>query len=209
MMWRLVSYTCSSEFSTAASSVIWNTVMHRPIQILAALGMALALAACGSPPEQEPTAEPAEVVEGTGLADITAGGIDVETDETAGVTQLTPAEQAEVDLIDAGDRVYFDYDKSSFGPEGEVILRAQSELLLGAPDVTVTIEGHCDERGTREYNIALGERRAEAVKTYLVSLGVEATRISTISYGKERPEVEGHNEQAWRQNRVAITVINP
>ena len=75
--------------------------------------------------------------------------------------------------------------------------------------MTVTVEGHCDERGTREYNIALGERRAEAVKTYLVSLGVEATRISTISYGKERPEVEGHHEQAWRQNRVAITVINP
>ena len=183
--------------------------MHRPTQILVALGVALALAACGSPSEQEPTASPAEVVDGTNLTDITEQGIDIETEETAGVTQLTPEEQAEVDLIEAGDRVHFDYDKSAIGVEGEATLRAQSELLLGAPALTVTIEGHCDERGTREYNIALGERRAEAVKTYLVSLGVAADRISTLSYGKERPEVAGHNEDAWRQNRVAITVINP
>lgn len=186
--------------------------MHRPTQILVALGVGLALAACGSPSEQEPTDGPAEVVDGTNLTDITEpgiDGIDIETEETAGVTQLTPEEQAEVDLIAAGDRVYFDYDKSAIGVAGEATLRAQGELLLGAPALTVTIEGHCDERGTREYNIALGERRAEAVKTYLVSLGVEADRISTLSYGKERPEVAGHNEDAWRQNRVAITVINP
>ncbi|MCE2473974.1 MAG: peptidoglycan-associated lipoprotein Pal [Alphaproteobacteria bacterium] len=185
--------------------------MHRPTQILVALGVALALAACGSPSEQEPTAGPADVVDGTNLTDITETEqyIDIETEETAGTTQLTPEEQAEVHLIDAGDRVYFDYDKSAIGVEGEATLRAQGELLLGASGLTVTIEGHCDERGTREYNIALGERRAEAVKTYLVSLGVEANRISTLSYGKERPEVAGHNEDAWRQNRVAVTVINP
>ncbi len=198
--------------------------MHRPHHVLTLVGTALALSACGSPAEQESASGPAVVVDGNnltenGLTDITVdpsdtpgapvGVIDMEVDEAGTVTQLTPAEQAELDLIEAGDRVYFDYDKSTFDPEGEATLRAQSELLLNAPDVTVTIEGHCDERGTREYNIALGERRAEAVRSFLVTLGVEPERISTISYGKERPEVAGHDEESWRQNRVAITVVNP
>ena len=74
--------------------------------------------------------------------------------------------------------------------------------------MTVTIEGHCDDRGTREYNLALGERRANAVKKALVALGVAANRVQTISYGKERPIVAGDNEEAWAQNRVGITVIN-
>ena len=75
-------------------------------------------------------------------------------------------------------------------------------------NVSITVEGHCDERGTREYNLALGERRATAVKNFLVALGVDANRIATISYGKERPDALGHNEAAWAQNRRGVTAVN-
>ena len=107
-----------------------------------------------------------------------------------------------------GDRVFFDFDKSDIKPEGRQILQRQADWLKKYPNVTVTVEGHCDERGTREYNLALGERRASAVKKILVALGVPANRVSTISYGKERPAVVGSNEAAWAQNRRGVTVIN-
>ncbi|HZT51877.1 MAG TPA: peptidoglycan-associated lipoprotein Pal [Stellaceae bacterium] len=107
-----------------------------------------------------------------------------------------------------GDRVFFDFDKSDIKPEGQQTLQRQATWLKQYPNVTVTIEGHCDERGTREYNLALGNRRANAVKNALVSLGIPANRIQTISYGKDRPIVVGSNEAAWAQNRVGITVIN-
>jgi peptidoglycan-associated lipoprotein len=85
-------------------------------------------------------------------------------------------------------------------------LRAQAQWLQRYPQVRATIEGHCDERGTREYNLALGERRANAAKNYLVSLGVDASRITVVSYGKERPKAMGSNESAWAQNRRAATI---
>ncbi len=107
----------------------------------------------------------------------------------------------------AGDRVFFMFDRSDISPEGQQILQRQADWLRRYPNVGVTIEGHCDERGTREYNLALGERRAAAAKKYLVSMGVKAGRISTISYGKERPAVIGSNEAAWAQNRRAVTVV--
>ena len=107
-----------------------------------------------------------------------------------------------------GDRVFFDFDKSDVKPEGRQILQRQADWLKKYPNVTVTVEGHCDERGTREYNLALGERRATAVKKMLVALGIPANRVSTISYGKERPAVVGSNEAAWAQNRRGVTVIN-
>lgn len=105
-----------------------------------------------------------------------------------------------------GDRVFFDYDSSQIADEAKATLQSQATWLKANSSVNVTIEGHCDERGTREYNIALGERRATAAKKVLVSLGVAANRISTISYGKERPAVEGSDESAWSQNRRAVTV---
>jgi peptidoglycan-associated lipoprotein len=107
-----------------------------------------------------------------------------------------------------GDRVFFDFDKSDIKPEGRTTLQRQADWLKQYPNVTVTVEGHCDERGTREYNLALGERRATAVKKMLVALGVPANRVSTISYGKERPAVVGSTEAAWAQNRRGVTVIN-
>lgn len=121
---------------------------------------------------------------------------------------LTRGERLQQDLLEVGDRVFFDYDKSTFLPEGEETLRRQAQFLTNNPGITVTVEGHCDERGTREYNLALGERRAEAAKAYIVSLGVDPARISTISYGKERPTAGGHDEFSWAQNRVAITMVN-
>ncbi|MBE6448180.1 MAG: peptidoglycan-associated lipoprotein Pal [Alphaproteobacteria bacterium] len=107
----------------------------------------------------------------------------------------------------AEDRVFFAYDSSAISPDSAEILDTQVKWLKKHENVNVVVQGYCDERGTREYNLALGERRANAVKQFLVSQGVAADRVSTISYGKERPAVLGSNEAAWAQNRRAVTVI--
>jgi peptidoglycan-associated lipoprotein len=130
---------------------------------------------------------------------------------TAAATTTTSAIRpgSEQDFVaNVGDRVWFAFDKSVVTPEGRQILQKQADWLKKYPNVTVTIEGHCDERGTREYNLALGERRATAVKNVLVALGIPANRMTTISYGKERPAVVGSNEAAWAQNRRGVTVVN-
>ena len=111
-------------------------------------------------------------------------------------------------LINVGDRVFFDYDKSDLKPEAQETLQKLADWMAGRPNVTITVEGHCDERGTREYNLALGERRANAVSDYLVALGVSQGRVQTISYGKERPAVLGSSEGAWAQNRRGVFVVN-
>lgn len=105
-----------------------------------------------------------------------------------------------------GDRVFFDFDKSNLGPCAHQTLDGQAKWLKQY-NYAVTIVGHCDERGTSAYNFALGERRANAVRRYLIQQGVSADKISIVSAGKERPIVAGSNEEAWRQNRVAITVL--
>ena len=105
------------------------------------------------------------------------------------------------------DRVFFDYDSAELTMEGQAMLAKQAEWLGHFNNVAITVEGHCDERGTREYNLALGERRAVAVKNYLVSLGVSAYQVKTISYGKERPEVVGSGESSWSQNRRGVVVV--
>lgn len=106
-----------------------------------------------------------------------------------------------------GDRVFFALDSSVLSSEAQATLGRQADWLKSNGSVNVVVEGHCDERGTREYNIALGERRASAAKSYLLSVGVDANRVSTISYGKERPAVMGSDESAYSQNRRAVTVI--
>ena len=105
------------------------------------------------------------------------------------------------------DTIYFDTDKFDIDSEDQAALRQQAQYQQQYPNVRATVEGHCDERGTREYNIALGERRANAAKNYLVSLGVGADRVTTVSYGKERPVALGSNEQAWARNRRAVTIV--
>ncbi len=110
-------------------------------------------------------------------------------------------------MENAEDRVFFAFDSSAISPDSAEVLDTQVKWLKKFSNVDVIVQGYCDERGTREYNLALGERRANAVKQYLVSQGIAADRISTISYGKERPAVLGSNEAAWAQNRRAVTVI--
>jgi peptidoglycan-associated lipoprotein len=123
------------------------------------------------------------------------------------VTKKEPGIEGEVLESKLLKDIHFDFDKYNIRPGDAEILNENAVLLKKYPKVKVQIEGHCDERGTVEYNLALGERRANNTKNYLVSLGVSADRISTISYGKERPLDPGHNEEAWAINRRAHTVI--
>ncbi len=152
---------------------------------------------------------------GAGLVGCAASTNDPAPPQTTANLQARPSEtppiaagRGAVDTLDAnaGDRVFFAYDSSLLNPESEQILRRQAGWLRSHPAVVATIQGHSDERGTREYNLALGDRRATAVRDYLVSQGVPAERLHTISYGKERPQIDGHDETSWAQNRRAVSV---
>jgi len=118
----------------------------------------------------------------------------------------TPGSQADLVAKAGADRVFFATDQSDLDTDSRATLDKQAQWLAQYPNLKVTIEGHCDERGTREYNLALGDRRANAAKNYLVAAGVAVARINTISYGKERPEALGSDEAAWAKNRRAVTV---
>lgn len=106
-----------------------------------------------------------------------------------------------------GDRVYFETNKHNINSAAAFTLEAQANWLNSTPGFQIIIEGHCDERGTREYNLALGERRANSVKEFLVSLGVDSGRITTISYGKERPAADGSTSESWAENRRSVTIV--
>ncbi|MCB1530530.1 MAG: peptidoglycan-associated lipoprotein Pal [Rhodospirillales bacterium] len=121
-------------------------------------------------------------------------------------SSAVPGSQQDL-VVNVGDRVFFGYDRYDLAPEARDVLDAQAQWLGRYPSVNVTIEGHSDERGTREYNLALGERRASSVKNYLTSMGVDPIRINTISYGKERPAVIGANPGSWAQNRRGVTRV--
>jgi peptidoglycan-associated lipoprotein len=110
--------------------------------------------------------------------------------------------------VNVGDTVHFEYDKYAVRDDDRSMLQRQAAWLAKYPQVRVTVEGHCDERGTREFNLALGARRANAVKEYLVSLGVSSARVETISYGKERPMCAESTEDCWSQNRRGVTAIS-
>ncbi|MFA5122550.1 peptidoglycan-associated lipoprotein Pal [Zavarzinia sp.] len=125
----------------------------------------------------------------------------------ASTSSIVPGSQEDL-AATAGDSVFFDFDKYNLKPEGQKTLQAQAAWLAKYPSVTLTIEGHCDERGTREYNIALGERRANSARAYLISLGVDANRLQVISYGKDRPFAVGSDETAWAQNRRGFSRVN-
>jgi peptidoglycan-associated lipoprotein len=152
---------------------------------------ALALAGCA---KKAPASLPPDPVAGT--------------DTTGGQTgAATPGSQADFVARMAGqDTIYFDTDKSDIDAADQAALQTQAAWLRQYPAKRATIEGHADERGTREYNLALGERRANAAKNYLASIGIEPARISTVSYGKERPVALGSDEGSWARNRRAVTV---
>ena len=163
--------------------------------------MVLFVAACATTPKDSGDSS------GSGSS---SSGSDVSSEGT--ITETTGSgivSGSQEDLIvNVGDRVFFGYDSSDLDSDALELLQDQVAWLKQNSDVTVTIEGHCDERGTREYNLALGEKRAQAVKNYLIGLGIDPDRVSTISYGKERPAVVGSNDGAWAQNRRSVTIVN-
>ena len=121
-------------------------------------------------------------------------------------TQITPGSDRDF-IVNVGDRVFYDFDKYNIRNDQRATLEKQAAWLKRYPQVQITVEGHADERGTREYNLALGERRANSAKDFLVANGIAANRVRVISYGKERPVALGHDEASWAQNRRAVTVI--
>lgn len=122
-------------------------------------------------------------------------------------TANIPGSAADFAAQSGADHVLFGYDSYELDEEARTILGKQAEWLARYPSIKITVSGHADERGTREYNLALGDRRATAAKNFLAAQGVDTSRMTTISYGKERPAVEGSDEAAWAQNRRAITVV--
>ncbi|MCC7272413.1 MAG: peptidoglycan-associated lipoprotein Pal [Alphaproteobacteria bacterium] len=174
------------------------------MKILSLLAAVLLVAACESTPE---TASPDTSASSSTTTSDTTGVGGRTGVQSQGMGDVTPGSQRDLE-VNVGDRIFFDTDRSDLNPEARETVGRQAEWLRRYPNVRVTIEGHADERGTREYNLALGERRAVAVRNYLVALGIPANRVGTISYGKERPAVVGSNESAWAQNRRAVTAVN-
>ncbi len=136
------------------------------------------------------------------------GGTGVTTPSQSGGSAGIVKGSKEDFVANVGDHVFFDFDKYNVRADAKATLDKQAAWLKAYPNYSLTIEGHADERGTREYNLALGERRANSVKEYLVGAGVAASRVKTVSYGKERPVALGSNEAAWSQNRRGVTVLN-
>ena len=125
------------------------------------------------------------------------------TSSSSGSSTMTKDEE----LVSIGNKVYFDFDSSALSADAKSTLNAQAAFLRSNPSVRITVEGHADERGTREYNLALGDRRASAARDFLVAQGIDGARIKTISYGKERPEMVGSNDEAWAKNRRSVSII--
>jgi peptidoglycan-associated lipoprotein len=171
----------------------------RKTLILGAAVIALAVAGCArrTPPVETPTTEQAPVDPTTGEA-VAPGDVEL--------TEL-PAQQADLIAKAGSDTVYFGTDEFALDGPAQATLAAQARWLLANPNVRASIEGHADERGTREYNMALGERRANAARDFLVAQGVPVGRLLVTSWGKERPVAPGSNEEAWAQNRRAVTVL--
>ena len=153
------------------------------------------ISACTTTPKDEASSS------GTGSSDVSS-----ESAAQAAQTEITPGSQDDL-IVNVGDRVFFGYNISELDSDAQELLQDQVAWIK-QHNVSVAIEGHCDERGTREYNLALGEKRAQAVKNYLISMGVDSVKITTISYGKERPAVVGSNDGAWSQNRRSVTTVN-
>jgi len=154
-------------------------------------------------PEQPQTAPQGNVDQGYLDYDPRGGYV---RDETT--TDAATASTQQSLAMEAGDLIFFGLDSYALNDNSQRVLRKQAQWLQSHPNTTVTVEGHCDERGTRDYNLALGERRANAVRDYLVSLGVAANRVATTSYGKERPIAVCSSEICWSKNRRAMTAVN-
>ena len=156
------------------------------------LAGSLAMSACASKAPKQLPPEPS--------------GVATTTEDTTG-SRVIPGSQADFLAVMQGqDTIYFDTDRYNIDSADQAALQTQAQWLMRYPSKRATVEGHADERGTRDYNLALGERRANSAKNYLVSLGVDASRLTTVSYGKERPVALGSDEESWAKNRRAVTV---
>lgn len=176
--------------------------MRKLMMTSATVAVFFGIAACTSTPEPEPVIEeqPEVVVEEQPEV--------VVVEEVIDPVPAGPVKGSLDDFqVNVGDRVYFDLDQYRLSPDAQSILRRQAAWLTSYPNVNILVAGNCDERGTREYNLALGERRASIVKNYLVDLGVDPARVQTVSYGKERPLALGSNDSAWAQNRNGFTQL--
>ena len=171
------------------------------IKLLASALLVFFLAACSTTPKD--TADSSGSGSTSSSSDVSSSAETESTDSAS----IEPGSQEDL-IVNVGDRVFFNYDSAELDTDAQELLQDQVAWLKQYSNVSVIIEGHCDERGTREYNLALGEKRAQSVKNYLINLGISADRVSTISYGKERPAVVGSNDGAWAQNRRSVTIVN-
>ena len=174
--------------------------MKNKISIAAAISSILFLSACETASQKVVSSTSSS---GSSSASASTNSVDKKKSLFAAAKQ-TAADK----LIAVGDRVLFDYDSAKLSSSAKILLDGQSRFLRANTDLNFIIEGHCDERGTREYNLALGEQRATAVRDYLVIQGIDPDRIKVISYGKEKPAVVGSNNMAWSKNRRAVTIID-
>ena len=168
--------------------------MNSRIKIAIILAATASLAACKSNAPEELPPEPG-VSQPTNPGDNSGPGYGVGSQEHF------------VNAVNGQNVIYFDTDRYNIDTADAAALQMQAQYLAQYPNISVTIEGHADERGTREYNLALGERRANSAKNYLVSLGIAADRIRTVSYGEERPVATASTPEAWAKNRRAVTVV--
>lgn len=175
-------------------------MLPRYLMIFAAL---LVVSACSST-DDETTIGTQDVI--TSDAPVTTADGPLADIYSENVNGTAPGTQADL-TTNIGDRIFFGYDSYSLTPEARSVLEGQANWLNQYSSLNVTVEGHSDERGTREYNLALSERRANSVKNYLIALGVDPRRITTVGFGKERPEVPGANDTAWSQNRRGVTKV--
>ena len=186
-----------------------------PTKLISLFAALLLVAACETTPDESASTSGAgattSTTSGTSSGGVSSAAVTPETTAMASDDSMaaapTPGSQEDL-VINVGDRVFFGFDKSVIIAASEKTLKRQAAWLRKHSSVSITVEGHADERGTREYNLALGERRAVSVKNFLVALGISANRIATISYGKERPDALGHSEAAWSQNRRGVTTVN-
>ena len=170
-------------------------------RLLSLLAVLVIVTGCSSTKDQSAMVGDGSLNAGDRTA-VTSGG----ADGSGIASNVKPGTQEDL-TVNVGDRVFFGYDQYDITSEGRALVEKQAQWLKTYPAVNVTVEGHCDERGTREYNLALGEKRALAVKNALVASGVEVGRIQTISYGKERPAVTGADDSSWAQNRRGVLVV--
>ncbi len=172
-------------------------------RLLALTAVAFLFAACETAPKATGDSAAGSASGGTSAA-ASSSSSSSSSSAAATETQMSPADK----LAQVGNTVFFAFDSAELSAESKDTLDRQAAFLNVNPTLVVVVEGHADERGTREYNLALGDRRAVSVRDYLLAKGLNAARIRTVSYGKERPAVVGSTEEAWAKNRRAATVLN-